>query len=75
MDNRPGWDEEGWVVGQGEAEWERLGLRVGQHFGRWETGHRALAYVKGLLSPAIERKNGWQLAEALGEAGPSGVQH
>ena len=31
-------------------------------------------YVLGLLSPA-ERKNGWQLAEAAGEATPYGVQH
>jgi hypothetical protein len=71
----PGWDEEGWVVGQGEAEWEPLSLRLARHLGRVEMRERALAYVRGVLSPAVERKNGWQLAEALGEAGPYGVQH
>ena len=70
-----GWEEEGWVVGQGEAEWARLSERVGRHFARRETGARALGYVKGLLSPHIERKNAWQLAEAMGEDGPYGVQH
>ncbi len=35
---------------------------------------RAVGYVRGLLGDA-ERKNGWQLAEALGDATPDGVQH
>ena len=35
---------------------------------------RSLAYLKGLLSH-VERKNGWQLAEFMGEATPDGVQH
>jgi SRSO17 transposase len=30
-------------------------------------------FLEGLLAP-VERKNGWQLAEALGERGPHGVQ-
>ena len=34
---------------------------------------RALAYLRGLLSP-VERKNGWQLAEQAGDATPDGVQ-
>jgi hypothetical protein len=34
---------------------------------------RALAYLRGLLSP-VERKNGWQLAEEAGEATPDGKQ-
>ncbi|SAL07157.1 hypothetical protein AWB78_08447 [Caballeronia calidae] len=33
-----------------------------------------LAYLKGLLG-TVERKNGWQLAEWIGEATPDGVQH
>jgi SRSO17 transposase len=32
-----------------------------------------LAYLRGLLSP-VERKNGWQLAEAAGDRTPDGVQ-
>ena len=34
---------------------------------------RALAYLRGLLSP-VEHKNGWQLAEQVGDATPDGVQ-
>ncbi len=34
---------------------------------------RARHFLEGLLAP-VERKNGWQLAEELGEHGPRGVQ-
>jgi SRSO17 transposase len=34
---------------------------------------RVRAYLAGLLS-RVERKNGWQVAEQLGESGPQGVQ-
>lgn len=44
------------------------------HFGRAELRDRARAYVRGLLSGA-ERKNGWQLAEEVGDPTPYGVQH
>jgi SRSO17 transposase len=46
---------------------------IGPRFARSEQRHRAHAYLQGLLSP-IERKNGWQLAEAAGEANPYGYQ-
>jgi hypothetical protein len=39
-----------------------------------EPPRRAVGYLRGLLSET-ERKNGWQLAEHLGEATPDGVQH
>src|SRR5262245_2169799 len=48
--------------------------RIGRHFARSEPRRRAVGYVRGLLS-AAERKNGWQLAEHLGERTPDGVQH
>jgi SRSO17 transposase len=38
-----------------------------------EVRRRAGAYLRGLLAP-VERKNGWQLAEAAGEARPDGMQ-
>ena len=38
------------------------------------TRARALAYLDGLRSGA-ERKNGWQLAEANGDADPYGIQY
>src|ERR1700744_91261 len=47
--------------------------RIGVRFGRVEPRRRALAYLRGLLSPA-ERKNGWQLAEIAGDRTPDGVQ-
>jgi SRSO17 transposase len=47
--------------------------RLGPRFGRVEPRRRALAYLRGLLAP-LERKNGWQLAEAAGDRTPDGVQ-
>jgi SRSO17 transposase len=47
--------------------------RIGGRFGRAEPRRRAAAYLRGLLAP-VERKNGWQLAEAVGDATPDGVQ-
>lgn len=51
-----------------------VGERIGRHFARSEPRRRAVAYVRALLSDT-ERKNGWQVAEHLGEATPDGVQH
>ena len=52
---------------------EEVHARIAGRFARSEQRQRARAYVQGLLSP-IERKNGWQLAEAAGEANPYGYQ-
>lgn len=54
-------------------ELEGLMVRIGPRFVRSEARQRAKAYLQGLLSPA-ERKNGWQLAEMLGEPTPYGIQ-
>jgi len=48
--------------------------RLGRHFARSEPRRRAGHYLRGLLS-AVERKNGWQLAEHAGDDRPYGVQH
>src|SRR5687767_5807205 len=48
--------------------------RLAPYFERAEPRRRAMAYLRGLLSPA-ERKNSWQLAEISGDATPYGVQH
>jgi SRSO17 transposase len=53
---------------------EAVAARIGARFQRTELRQRASAYVRGLISP-IERKNGWQLAEAAGDPTPYGVQH
>lgn len=47
--------------------------RLGPRFRRAESRRRVRRFLEGLLAP-VERKNGWQLAEALGEQGPHGVQ-
>src|SRR5664280_1343890 len=43
-------------------------------FARSEVRGRSLAYLQGLLS-GCERKNGWQMAEWMGEASPYAMQH
>jgi SRSO17 transposase len=55
------------------SELEKLHGRIRGRFARLEQRTRSLAYLKGLLSP-VERKNGWQLAEQIGQATPDGVQ-
>src|SRR5947208_3317713 len=47
--------------------------RIGSHFRRAEVRRRVGRYLHGLLA-AVERKNGWQMAEELGEANAHGVQ-
>ncbi|XVQ82998.1 IS701 family transposase [Microbispora siamensis] len=50
-----------------------LFARVAGRFGRVEPRRQARAYLTGLLAP-LERKNGWQLAEAAGHATPGRMQ-
>ena len=70
MDGRPsGREVRGWA-----AELEGVAARIGRHFVRPEPRERAVGYVRGLLS-GTERKNGWQLAEYLGDLTPDGVQY
>jgi SRSO17 transposase len=58
----------GWAVGLAS-----LHQRIAKHFVRAEPRQQAYAYLRALLSP-IERKNGWQIAEHVGDATPDGVQ-
>ncbi|MEA2598680.1 MAG: hypothetical protein QOF01_5149 [Thermomicrobiales bacterium] len=51
--------------------WTELHARIAHRFARAEARERAGRYLAGLLDRA-ERKNGWQLAEAMGEAGSRG---
>lgn len=48
--------------------------RLAPRFARSEARRHAQAYLWGLLSPA-ERKNGWQLAEVVGDRTPYALQH
>jgi SRSO17 transposase len=61
-------DGSGW-----SAAFVALVSGLAPRFGRIEARRRLAAYLRGLLAP-IERKNGWQLAEAAGDATPDGVQ-
>src|ERR687884_593825 len=71
------------ISGSETAEWEaiqgwatgldRLHARIAPRFRRPEVRQRARRYLGGLLG-SVERKNGWQLAEQLGEQHPRGVQ-
>jgi SRSO17 transposase len=61
-------EAEGWARGL-----DRLADRLAPRFGRVEPRRRALAYLRGLLAP-VERKSGWQPAEAAGDRAPDGMQ-
>jgi SRSO17 transposase len=61
-------------VGQWAGELDAVAARLAPRFARSEPRQRALGYIRGLLS-TTERKNGWQLAEHLGDDTPDGVQH
>src|SRR5689334_17155756 len=47
--------------------------RIVHRFARSEVRERLRRYLFGLLD-RVERKNGWQLAETIGDADPQGVQ-
>jgi SRSO17 transposase len=61
------------VISQGWQALAELSERIGSHVRRAEVRRRLQRYLQGLLA-SVERKNGWQLAEALGEANAHGVQ-
>jgi SRSO17 transposase len=61
-------ETEGWARGLDE-----LVQRIAPRFCRIEAWQRAGHYLRGLLGP-VERKNGWQLAEVVGDATPDSVQ-
>lgn len=62
------------AVRGGSAYLADVERRLTPYFERTEPRQRALAYLRGLLSP-VERKNSWQLAEVSGDVTPYGLQH
>src|SRR5919202_2432030 len=52
---------------------DQVHARIAPRFRRPEVRRRARRYLHGLLGP-VERKNGWQLAELIGQQHPRGVQ-
>src|SRR3954468_3529087 len=61
------------VVAGWAEDFEVLMGRVGPCFARRDLRARADGYVRGLLG-RVDRKNGWQVAEYLGDETPYGVQ-
>ncbi len=55
------------------ADFEAFHARFADLFARAEPRAQAVKYVRGLLGGA-ERRNGWQLAEAMGDAVPDRMQ-
>src|SRR5207248_7924180 len=55
------------------TELDALVARIAARFHRREVRQRVERHLAGLLERA-ERKNGWQLAEQIGETGAQGVQ-
>jgi SRSO17 transposase len=54
-------------------DFEAFQARFAPIFGRKEPRQQAQKYVRGLLAP-VDRKNGWQLAEAIGDRIPDSTQ-
>src|SRR6266540_5442048 len=70
----PSVDQDIAAVQGGAAYLSDIERRLAPYFERAEPRQRAMAYLRGLLSPA-ERKNSWQLAEVSGDATPYAFQH
>lgn len=68
-----GAEQEHTAIADWHAELDVVHARIAGRFRRVEARKRAQHYLAGLLD-RVERKNGWQLAEHLGEPGPQGVQ-
>jgi SRSO17 transposase len=61
------------LIDEWAGQLDALGDLIGPRFFRPEPRVRAVAYVKGLLSPLATR-NGWTVAQAAGERSPTGMQ-
>jgi SRSO17 transposase len=62
------------IIERWSAYLEELHARLARRFQRPEVRARAYRYLAGLLGD-VRRKNSWQMAQAIGEARPRGVQH
>jgi SRSO17 transposase len=61
------------VLTQGSAALEALCQRVDRHICRPEVRRHVRHYLAALLAP-VPRKNGWQVAQQVGDARPYGLQ-
>ena len=60
-------------IEQWADEFTAFHTRFGHLFSRSESREQAVKYLRGLLS-SVERKNSWQMAEAVGDAIPDRMQ-
>jgi SRSO17 transposase len=60
-------------LGEGGIDFQRFCARFAAVFGRKEPRAQAGKYLRGLMAP-VPRKNGWQLAEAIGDRTPDATQ-
>ncbi len=61
------------VFGNWDFRFRELLARLEPRFARKDLRLRAEGYLRGLMG-RVERKNSWQLAEAVGDATPHGIQ-
>jgi SRSO17 transposase len=61
------------IIRQATQGLQELSQRIGPRFKRAEARKRVGRYLRGLLA-SVERKNGWQMAEELGDPNVHGVQ-
>ena len=68
------WDVTELEVQRWGAELGRVCEQLAPRFGRVEVQRRAPLYIQGLIAQ-VDRKNGWQLADYLGDETPKNLQH
>ena len=61
------------LISQSAQALTELSARIGLRFRRAEVRSRVGRYLRGLLAE-VSRKNGWQMAEELGDRNAHGVQ-
>ncbi len=66
-------EEELSMISRGAQALTELSGRIAPRFKRAEVRSRVGRYLRGLLA-SVERKNGWQMAEELGDPNAHGVQ-
>ena len=67
-------DPDAQTVAGWACDLDALLARLAPYFPRAEARRQVAAYLHGLPSP-VERKNGWQMAEAAGATTPYAMQH
>ncbi|SRR6266487_2544457 len=61
------------IISQGIQALAELSVQIAPRFKRAEVRSRVGRYLRGLLA-SVQRKNGWQMAEELGDPNAHGVQ-